>query len=107
VALRQFIGGPKRISLYYSLGYDPSPLVSTYTPRVNFVDSGRFLVGVGAEIFYVNPTYLYKPLKFEIGYQFSRLNRRKFIIEDADQNKATTTISGYTNTLSFMFSLNF
>ncbi len=107
VAMRYRTGKEGKVHFYAGIGYEMTPLASTYNPVVNFVDSDKLNLGIGSVILYENRKFLYTPLKLEIGYRFGYLFPRSFTIENRDGDKTSTKISGFDNTLSFMFSVGF
>ena len=69
--------------------WQESPLESLQTPDVNYLDSDKTIVGVGASWIVRNPPVLAFPLRLDFGYQFQRLEKREF--------ELTTTRPGVTN----------
>mgnify|MGYP002525749315 CR=1 FL=1 len=58
--------------------YQESPLESIRTKDVNYLDSDKFIVGVGTSLLIQNPPILAYPVRLDFGYQFQKLEDRDF-----------------------------
>lgn len=68
------------LSVSTGLAYEVSPLKSTRTENINYLDNDRIIVGFGGALEIANPPVLAFPLRLDFGYQYHHLRDRDFII---------------------------
>ncbi|MFO7788143.1 MAG: outer membrane protein transport protein [Halospina sp.] len=89
------------------LAYEQSPLKSTRTPKLNYIDNDRIIAGVGLSATYKRTRFLRYPVRFDIGYQYQQLEERDFTIQNNDGNTQPVTADGEIHVLSGSVTLKF
>ena len=96
-----------RFRLLGGLAYEESPLKSTRTPKLNYIDNDRIIAGLGLSATYKQTRFLRYPVRFDIGYQYQELQERDFTIEDVDGNTQSVTADGEIHVISGSVTLKF
>ncbi|EKF73121.1 aromatic hydrocarbon degradation membrane protein [Alcanivorax hongdengensis A-11-3] len=60
------------------VAYSESPLESNASLDVNYLDTDKWIVGLGLTARYKNPKILAYPVRFDFAYQYQKLQPRKF-----------------------------
>lgn len=68
----------KTFSVIGGVSYEESPLESTESQDVNYVDNDRIVMGLGLSWLIEQPMFLSQPLRFDLGYQYHLLRDRDF-----------------------------
>lgn len=68
----------KEFSVLGGVSYEPSPLVSTESLDVNYVDNDKIVMGLGFSYLIEKPMFLSQPLRLDFGYQYHLLQDRDF-----------------------------
>ncbi|GGX52144.1 OmpP1/FadL family transporter [Saccharospirillum salsuginis] len=99
-----------RFSLISGLAYRASPLSNTRSLDVNYLDTERWIAGLGLSATFQAPYFLAQPLRLDLGYQYQRLTERDFRMtaSDAPENPYETVTGGgqvhvLAGSLSFQF----
>lgn len=71
------------------IAYQESPLESIQTPDVNYLDTDKWVIGVGSSLILHDVPILAFPVRLDFGYQFQMLEERDF--------ELTSTEPGVTN----------
>ena len=66
------------LKIYGGIAIEDSPLVSKRSQDVNFFDSDRILVGIGAAYRLENAPMIDMPLVLSLAYQYQQLDAREF-----------------------------
>lgn len=74
------------LSVTSGVAYEVSPLKSTRSADVNYLDNDRIIVGLGGALEIANPPVLAFPLRLDFGYQYHHLRDRDFIISGTNSN---------------------
>ena len=74
------------LSVSSGVAYEVSPLKSTRSADVNYLDNDRIIVGLGGALEIANPPVLAFPLRLDFGYQYHHLRDRDFIISGTNRN---------------------
>lgn len=105
------IGGEMDLTGHFKLlgglAYEESPLESTRTPKLNYIDNDRIIAGLGLSATYERTRFLRYPVRFDIGYQYQKLQERDFTIEDSDGNTQPITADGEIHVVSGSITLKF
>jgi len=94
-------------SLLGGLAYEESPLESTRTPKLNYIDNDRIIAGLGLSGTYKRTRFFRYPVRFDIGYQYQQLQERDFTIEDIDGNTQPVTADGDIHVVSGSITFKF
>lgn len=81
------------LSLLGGVSYERSPLKSTESLNVNFIDNDQFVLGLGMSYLIEKPILFALPLRMDVGYQYHLLKSRNFLLA-TDQNPNNTTSAG-------------
>ncbi|PAU78654.1 aromatic hydrocarbon degradation protein [Halovibrio salipaludis] len=95
------------VKLLGGLAYEESPLTSSRTPKLNYIDNDRIIAGLGLSATYERTRFLRYPVRFDIGYQYQQLEERDFTIEDNDGNTQPVTADGEIHVVSGSVTLKF
>ena len=80
------IGGEFHINDTYmvtgGLAFSESPLDSTGSLEVNYLDTDKIIVGLGVTAHYKSVPILSFPVRFDLAYQYQQLEARKFDLYD-------------------------
>lgn len=111
------------ISLLGGVSYEESPLESTESLDVNYVDTNRIVVGVGMSYLIEKALFLSQPVRLDFGYQYHILQDRDFRLstsrntgnQEGQQNPACdtgtrcedATADGYVHALNASINLKF
>lgn len=68
----------KEFSVLGGVSYERSPLVSTESLNVNYVDSDKVVMGLGFSYLIEKALFLSQPVRFDVGYQYHLLQDRNF-----------------------------
>lgn len=105
------IGGELDLTSHFKLlgglAYEESPLESTRTPKLNYIDNDRIIAGLGLSATYERTRFLRYPVRFDIGYQYQQLQERDFTIEDSNGNTQPITADGEIHVVSGSITLKF
>lgn len=63
-----------------------SPLKSSQSPDVNYLDNDKIVVGLGSSLIIQDPPILAYPLQLDFGYQYQQLEERDFDLTTTNQN---------------------
>ena len=63
-----------------------SPLESTSSADVNYLDSDKLIVGLGSTLELQDPPVLAWPLRLDFGYQYQQLEERDFLLSSNNPN---------------------
>lgn len=98
------------LALRGGLAYRESPLETTQSPDVNYLDTDRWIAGLGLSSEFPNLWILAHPLRVDVAYQYQKLEERDFQMasEDAPSNPyETVTASGDVHVLTGSITLKF
>ena len=99
-----------RLSVISGLAYRASPLSNTRSLDVNYLDTDRWVAGLGLSATFQAPYFLARPLRLDLGYQYQRLIDRDFRMSasDAPENPyETVTAGGRVHVLAGSLSFHF
>lgn len=68
----------KNLVLTAGAAYQESALESIRTKEVNYLDSDKYILGMGASLIITNPPLFSYPVRLDFGYQFQKLKDRDF-----------------------------
>ncbi len=68
----------KELSLIGGVSYEQSPLESTESLDVNYVDNDRIVMGLGLSYLIEQAMFLSQPVRLDFGYQYHLLQERDF-----------------------------
>lgn len=108
------LGAEYRVGNYLALrgglAYRESPLQTTQSADVNYLDTDRWIGGLGLSAEFPNFWVLAHPLRVDLAYQYHKLEERDFQMasEDAPSNPyETVTASGDVHVLTGSITLKF
>lgn len=78
-------------SLLTGIAYEKSPLESKQSGQLNYFDNDRIMAGLGLSATYKRTRFFTHPVRFDIGYQYQKLQERDFIVTETDAGGSTTT----------------
>ena len=100
-----------KLTLSSGLAWERSPLESTNADEVNYLDTDKYIVGLGGSLKIANPPVLAWPLQLDFGYQYHYLDERDFRLSGttpANQPyQEDVTASGEVHVFSGSFTLKF
>ncbi|MBQ0833278.1 alkane uptake protein AupA [Marinobacter sp.] len=76
----------KNFSLRGGVAYEESPLKTTRNPEINYLDTDKIVVGLGISATYDRTRILAFPVRFDLGYQYQKLQERDFTLVDYDNS---------------------
>lgn len=78
------VGAEYRLNNVFSVlggvSYEPSPLLSTESLDVNYVDNDKFVMGLGFSYLIEKAMFLSQPVRMDVGYQYHLLQDRDFLL---------------------------
>jgi len=99
----------KNFSLRGGVAYEESPLKTTRNPEINYLDTDKIVVGLGISATYDRTRILAFPVRFDLGYQYQKLQERNFTLVDYDNSTpdVKTTADGDIHVISGSVTLKF
>ncbi|MFN3713498.1 MAG: OmpP1/FadL family transporter [Alcanivoracaceae bacterium] len=99
------------LSLMTGVAYEKSPLKSSESEEVNYLDNDRIVVGLGGSLVIKNPPVLAWPIQLDFGYQYHHLRERDFLLTGTTPDNLVyeedVTASGDVHVFSGSFTLKF
>jgi len=78
-------------SVLFGAAYEKSPLQTEKTPKLNYFDNDRIIGGLGLSATYERTRFFTYPIRFDIGYQYQKLQERDFQVQRNSQLETVTT----------------
>jgi len=99
----------KNFSVRGGVAYEESPLKTTRNPEINYLDTDKIVVGLGISATYDRTRILAFPVRFDLGYQYQKLQERGFTLVDYDNSTpdVKTTADGDIHVISGSVTLKF
>lgn len=99
----------KNFSVRGGVAYEESPLKTTRNPEINYLDTDKIVVGLGISATYDRTRILAFPVRFDLGYQYQKLQERDFTLVDYDNSTpdVKTTADGDIHVISGSVTLKF
>ncbi len=94
-------------SLRAGVAYEESPLKTTRNPEINYLDTDRISIGLGVSATYNRTRLLAYPVRFDLGYQYQKLQERDFTVVDYNGNEEKVTADGDIHVFSGSVTLKF
>ncbi len=94
-------------SLLTGYTYEPSPLGSNQSGRVNLIDAPRHIIGFGAGYTFSKIPGLKNPFSVNAGYQLHLLASEKFTLESEDGTTIDAETGGFLNGVSISLTMRF
>jgi len=99
------------LSVMAGVAYEKSPLKSSESEEVNYLDNDRIVVGLGGSLIINNPPVLAWPVQLDFGYQYHQLRDRDFLLTGTTPSnqpyEEDVTASGDIHVFSGSFTLKF
>jgi long-chain fatty acid transport protein len=99
------------LSLMSGVAFEKSPLKSSQSDEVNYLDNDRIVIGLGGSLMIKNPPVLAWPVQLDFGYQYHVLRERDFLLTgttpDNQPYEEDVTASGDVHVFSGSFTLKF
>lgn len=98
------------LTLMGGVAYRESPLRNTQSIDVNYMDSDRWIGGLGLSAEFPAPWLLTYPLRLDVGYQYQHLEKRDFQLSSSDSSSnpyETVTSGGDVHVFAGSISLKF
>ncbi len=100
----------QHFTLVSGLAYQESALQNEQSLDVNYLDTDRATLGLGASARYEDPWLLAYPVRLDLAYQYQRLEERDFELTSSDatpQHYETVTADGDVHVLSGSITMKF
>ena len=101
----------EQLTLTSGIAYEESPLESTNSNEVNYLDTDKYVIGLGGSLLIKQPPVLAWPIQLDFGYQYHLLQERDFSLSGttpANQPyQEDVTASGDVHVFSGSFTLKF
>src|SRR5690554_298596 len=99
------------LALTGGLAFEKSPLKSTESEQVNYLDNDKYIVGLGSSMLIKNPPVLAWPIQLDFGYQYHYLKERDFTLTGTNSAnlvyQENVTAKGDVHVFSGSFTLKF
>lgn len=90
------------------LAFEESPLDSTESPDVNYLDTDRTIIGLGLTGTFAHVPGLRYPVRLDVGYQHHLLKERRFhVVSTLNGNDDTVKTTGEVNVFGGSISMKF
>jgi len=98
-------------SVMGGVAYEKSPLRSSSSPEVNYLDNDRLVVGLGGSYTFCNLPYLAQPVRLDVGYQYHWMDEREFELINnqgtSDESRETVNTDGHAHVFVGSLSIAF